>query len=90
MDYKKECQNALDIFEQSIRVFVTDKMLESFGDSWWKRNVPGSIVNACNDRIIKEQSRRFPIFPASEPINYTNLGELKDVICRKRQLRQGI
>ena len=83
MDYKKECQNALDIFEQSIRVFVKDKMLESFGDSWWKRNVPGPIVNACRERIIKEQSQRFPIFPASEPINYTNLGELKDVICRR-------
>ena len=83
MDYKKECQNALDIFEQSIRVFVKDKMLESFGDNWWKRNVPEHIVNACRDRINKEQSQRFPIFPASEPINYTNLGELKDVISRR-------
>ena len=83
MDYKKECQNALDIFEQSIRVFVKDKMLETFGDSWWKRNVPEQIVIACRDRINKEQSLRFPIFPASEPINYTNLGELKDVICRR-------
>ena len=58
-------------------------MLESFGDSWWKTNVPESIVNACSGRMRTEQSLRFPIFPASEPINYTNLGELKDVICRK-------
>ena len=47
MDYKKECQNALDIFEQSFRVFVRQKMLESFGDSWWKTNVPEQIGNAC-------------------------------------------
>ena len=76
-------RDSLDIFEQSIRVFVKDKMLESFGDNWWKRNVPEHIVNACRDRINKEQSQRFPIFPASEPINYTNLGELKDVISRR-------
>ena len=88
MDYKKECQNALDIFEQSFRVFVRQKMLESFGDSWWKTNVPEQIGNACRERIGKEQSQRFPIFPASEPIYYTNIGELKDLICRKDNFEQ--
>ena len=88
MDYKKECQNALDIFEQSFRVFVRQKMLESFGDSWWKTNVPEQIGNACRERIGKEQSQRFPIFPVSEPIYYTNIGELKDLICRKDNFEQ--
>ena len=88
MDYKKECRNALDIFEQSFRVFVRDKMLESFGHSWWKTNVPEQIANACRERIDKEESQRFPRFPASEPIYYTNIGELKDLICRKDNFEQ--
>ena len=88
MDYKKECRNALDIFEQSFRVFVRDKMLESFGHSWWKTNVPEQIANACRERIDKEESQRFPRFPASAPIYYTNIGELKDLICRKDNFEQ--
>ena len=83
MNYNKECQQALDEFEQCIRGFVGDKMRDSFGDEWWQTNVPEHIVTVCRERFKKEQSQRFPILPASEPINYTHMGELKDVICRR-------
>ena len=83
MNYNKECQQALDVFEQCIRSFVECKMRESFGDKWWKTNVPEHIVRECGERLKKERSQRFPILPTSEPINYTNMGELKDLICRR-------
>ena len=88
MDYKKECQQALNAIEEHIRVFVQDRMRESFGDNWWKTNVPGPIVKKCGERLKKEQSQRFPILPVSEPIHYTNMGELKDVICRRDNFDQ--
>ena len=88
MDYKKECQQAIDIFEENIRIFVQDRMRESFGDKWWKTNVPGQIIKACDERLQKEQSQRFPILAASEPIHYTYMGELKDIICRRDNFDQ--
>ena len=51
-------------------------------------NVPESIVKACGERLKKEQSQRFPILPISDPIHYTNMGELKDVICRRDNFNQ--
>ena len=83
MDYRKSCQQALDDFEQCLRGFVKHQMGKGFGGEWWKTNVPESIATECNKRLRKEQSNRFPILPASEPIDYTNMGELKDVICRR-------
>lgn len=83
MTYKKSCQEALDAFEQHLRMFVTEKMREEFGEKWWKTNVPKPIADACKDRLDKERSNRFPRLQTSELICYTNMGELKDVICRK-------
>ena len=83
MDLKHKCQEALDIFEEQLRSFVDGKMRKGFGDSWWKQNVPEPIRKVCEERQDKERSIRFPILPASDPIHYTNIGELKDVICRK-------
>ena len=83
MNYRKECQEALDVFEQHLRAFVKNQMREAFGDKWWKTNVPGTIASECQKRLNQEKSRRFPRLPASELIEYINLGELKDVICRQ-------
>ena len=88
MDYRKECRDALDIFEDYLRAFVCDKMSENFGNKWWRTQVPGLIRKNCSDRLKVEQSKRFPRLAITEPIHYTNLGEIKDVICRKDNFEQ--
>ena len=88
MDYTKACQEALDLFEELLRIFVCDNLTQKFGKNWWKTNVPGSIIGECQKRLDKEQSHRFPRLPVSEPIHYTNLGEVKDIICRQDNFKQ--
>ena len=83
MDYNQECGKAIDLFEVQLRKFVQEEMCKHVGEQWWKRNVPNDIKMNCADRQEKEQSRRFPkLRQATHPIHYTNLGELKNIICR--------
>ena len=83
MDYTQECGKVIDLFEVRLREFVQDEMCNHFGEQWWKRNVPNAIKLNCRNKQENEQSRRFPrLQPAPHPIHYTNLGELKDIICR--------
>ena len=83
MDYSRECGTLIDVFEVAVRSFVSTQMESHFGEKWWRTNVPPAIASACQERQNAELSKRFPrIQRVVEPIFYTNLGELKDVICR--------
>ena len=83
MDYSRECGTLIDVFEVAVRSFVSAQMESHFGENWWRKNVPPAIASACQDRQNIELSKRFPrIQHVVEPIFYTNLGELKDIICR--------
>ena len=89
MDYNEECGRAIDQFEVQFRKFVQDEMCKHFGEQWWRRNVPNEIKLTCGKRQENEQSSRFPrLQAAAHPIHYTNLGELKDVICRNDNFNQ--
>ena len=84
MDYSRECGLLLDKFELELRSFIKANMETNFGRNWWRSNVPGLIVSRCKERQEQEATSRFPrIQTVTEPIHYTNLGELKDIICRK-------
>lgn len=83
MDYMKICQEALDALEEHLRAFVREKLAENFGENWQKTNVPPGILEDWRKKLNKEKSRRFPILPVSEAIDYSDLGQLKDIICRR-------
>ena len=57
-------------------------MLEHFGSTWWRTQVPQNIDVTCKKRLDEEKSRRFPRLPTYDRIDYTTLGELRDLICR--------
>ena len=89
MDFNQECSQAIDLFEVQLRVFVQDEMRKYFGDQWWNQNVPNPIKVNCKERQENEQSKRFPRLQlAPHPIHYTNLGEIKDIICRNDNFTQ--
>ena len=87
MDYQKSSRDALDELEISVRTFVQEQLFECFGPNWWKTRVSGKIKKDCESRANKEKSQRFPRLPQSELVHYTNLGELKDIICRADNFR---
>ena len=83
MDYERECGLLLDKFETVLRQFVSEKMQESVGPDWWHRRVSLPIREECRLRREKEESQRFPrLKRVEDPIHYTNLGELKDIIVQ--------
>ena len=89
MDYDKECGQLLDLFEMELRAFVASKMTSRFGDEWWRHRVPGGIRSECVERQHKEESQRFPkLKKVSDPIHFTNLGELKDIIIRSDNFKE--
>ena len=83
MDFQRECGRLLDNFEVALREFVSTTLHEVFGDKWWDDAVPQHIRSECKQRQEKEGARRFPrIKRISDPIDYTHLGELKDIIVQ--------
>lgn len=83
MDYNRQCGLLLDQFEIEFRSFISQQMAVNFGQSWWDTNVSGSIRSQCKKRQNDEEVKRFPrIQRTGDPIHYTNLGELKDIVCR--------
>ena len=83
MDYRKECQDALDTFEQHLRSFVATRLSSHFGANWWETQVPEAIASECQRRLERERTQRFPRLPTSPSIDYTDMGGLKDIVCRR-------
>ena len=88
MEYRKQCQDALDVFEEHLRSFVEECLMRHFGEKWWNTQVPESIASECKRRLERERSQRFPRLPASPPIDYTDMGNLKDIICKRDNFEQ--
>ena len=89
MDYDHQCGLLLDKFETSLRTFVSEKMEEAVGPNWWKERVSSAIRTDCGIRKEKEDSQRFPrLRRVDDPIHYTNLGELKDIIVQRNNFSE--
>ena len=83
MDFQRECGQLLDNFETIFRGFVRDKLSELHGNHWWELSVPEHIRSECQKRQTREQARRFPrIKRPTDPIDFTHLGELKDIVVK--------
>jgi len=83
MDCQNACQQILDHFEITLRKFISAKLSHHYGDSWWKTQVPGGVINECNTRLKKDELKKLPRIPIGELIDYAHIGELKDIIVRK-------
>jgi hypothetical protein len=67
-------------FENSAREFVATVLREAAGDDWWEDAVSSTIRTRCKARQEEEAKHRFHTQRGEAPLNYTDLGQLGNVI----------
>ena len=67
-------------FEMSARELVTKVLREAVGDGWWEHAVSASIQKSCKTRQEDEAKHRFHTQRGEAPINYTDLGQLGNIV----------
>jgi len=71
---------AIAAFENSARALVTGAMLEGKGENWWDEAVSSRIRKKAEGRQEEDERHRFHSQRGSDPINYTDLTDLLNVI----------
>jgi hypothetical protein len=71
---------AIAAFENSARALVTGAMLEGKGENWWDEAVSSRIRKKAEARQKEDERHRFHSQRGSDPINYTDLTDLLNII----------
>lgn len=71
---------AIAAFENSARALVTGAMLEGKGENWWDEAVSSKIRKKAEGRQGEDERHRFHSQRGSDPINYTDLTDLLNII----------
>ncbi len=70
---------AFYLLENSIRDLVSEALLSAEGEDWWDKTVPKEVQD--NATVNAKRERDAGVSPRStEPIDYTNFGELSTII----------
>src|SRR4051812_35240687 len=67
-------------FENSARALVTGAMLEGKGENWWDESVSSKVRKKAEGRLKEDERHRFHSQRGSDPINYTDLTDLLNII----------
>src|ERR1700682_662313 len=71
---------AICAFENSVRAFVSKKLLEEKGENWWALCVSEKIRTKAESRKTEEGSIRWHTPRGDDFINYTEFGDLVSII----------
>jgi hypothetical protein len=71
---------ALCAFENSVRQFVSNKLLEVKGEDWWEKSVSEKIRKQADVRKADEERIRWHSRRGANMINYTVFGDLMSII----------
>ena len=71
---------AIAAFENSVRAFLTKKMLEEVGDNWWTTAVSEKIRSKAESRREEENKIKWHTQRGDTLINYTEFGDLASII----------
>jgi Swt1-like HEPN len=71
---------AVAAFEMSARELVTKVLREAVGDDWWETAVSEAIQKSCKSRQEDEAKHRFHTQRGEAPLNYTDLGQLGNIV----------
>ena len=71
---------AVAAFENSARRLVSSTMLEGKGESWWEDGVSVKVQKKAKDRREDDEKNRFHSQRGEDPINYSDLGDLLNII----------
>jgi hypothetical protein len=71
---------AIAAFENSVREFVSKRLLEEIGVDWWTSSVSEKIREKAESRREEETKIRWHTPRGDEPINYTEFGDLASIM----------
>ncbi len=71
---------AIAAFENTVREFVSKRLLEEKKENWWETSVPEGIRKKAESRKEEETKVRWHTPRGDAPINYTEFGELASII----------
>jgi len=73
---------AIAAFENTVREFVSKRLLEQVGADWWTKSVSEKIRQRAESRREEEAKVRWHTPRGDEPINYTEFGDLASIISQ--------
>ncbi len=73
---------AIATFENSVREFVSRRLLEHAGEKWWSECVSEKIRQKAQSRREEEAKIRWHTPRGDEPLNYTEFGDLTSIIAQ--------
>lgn len=71
---------AIAAFENSVRKLITTILLDRVGAGWWDACVSAGIRRTAESRHKDEEKVKWHSQRGNEPINYTDLGDLSNII----------
>lgn len=71
---------AIASFENTVREFVSKRLLESVGADWWVQAVPEKVRTRAESRREEEGKIRWHTPRGDQPINYTEFGDLSSIV----------
>lgn len=72
-------------FENSVRDFVSKRLLEEVGAEWWEKCVSEGIRKRADSRREEEKKIRWHSTRGDNPLSYTEFGELASVVAQNWQ-----
>jgi hypothetical protein len=73
---------AIAAFENSVRDFVSKRLLEHAGEGWWTQCVSEKIRTKAESRREEEAKVRWHTPRGEQPLNYTEFGDLTSIISQ--------
>lgn len=71
---------AVTAFENSVRKFIANVLLEKVGEDWWDKSVSANIKRKVEGRQKEEEKVRWHTQRGAAPITYTDLGDLGNIM----------
>lgn len=73
---------AIAAFENTVREFVSARLLDAVGADWWTTAVSDKIRTKADSRRVEEAKVRWHTPRGDEPINYTEFGDLASIVSQ--------
>lgn len=73
---------AIAAFENTVRHFVSARLLEELGAGWWSTAVSEKIRNKTESRRAEEAKVRWHTPRGDEPLNYTEFSDLASIVSQ--------
>jgi hypothetical protein len=77
---------AIASFENSVRYFISKKLLEEIGADWWEKSVSEKIRTKAESRRDEENKIRWHARRGDSLLNYTEFGDLHSIISQNWEL----